>query len=93
MASVAPEIVPAFVTVPDPPVRKTPKALPEMVAPARFVMLPPASKSAPAPAVALMLPALLSVAAAPCAKTPATWPVIEAEAAFVTLPPAARPTP
>ena len=55
MAYDPPEIVPAFVTVLAPPVMKTPKELPESVAPAWFVMLPPPSISAAAPLVAVML--------------------------------------
>jgi hypothetical protein len=86
-------MLPWFVTLPLAPVTKTPNELPEIDPVELFVMLPPASISAPAPAVALMLPALLSVAAAPCEKTPADWPEIEPEVAFVTLPPAPRPTP
>src|ERR1700726_4775713 len=88
-------MLPALVIADELPVKKTPNPAPEMDAPALFVMLPPASISAPAPpaAVALMLPELARVAAPPAAKTPAIIPVMDAPAAFIRLPPFARSMP
>ena len=61
-------MLPAFVTVPTPPVMKTPAPRvpwPEMEAPEAFVTLPPAKRATPSSTVAVMLPEFETVPTAP----------------------------
>ena len=87
-------MVPAFETVPGPPVTKTPKDTPEIDALELLVTLAPCSRSAPAPpaAVPLMLPLLVMVAAPPSMETPDA-PEMEPPTLFATLPPPRDRTP
>ena len=86
-------MLPELVTVPEPPSRKTPNELAEIVPVEVFVTLPPPSISTPAAPVAVMTLELVRVPAPPLKKTPATLPEMDAPAAFVTLPPASSATP
>jgi len=60
-----PEIVPAFVTVADPPLTKTPREPPEILAPTAFDIIPPAARSTAAPLVAVIRPEFVTVPAPP----------------------------
>src|SRR6185437_10333061 len=73
-ASTPPDIVPLFLTVPEPPPRNTPKLLPEMVPCAALVTEPPASKSTPVVPVAVTWPLFCRLPAPPEMKTPVQPP-------------------
>ena len=72
---------------------KTPNKLADIEAVVLFWTLPPASRSAPAAPLALMLPELMTVPATVLKPTAAELPVMDPLAVLVTLPPAIMKTP